>query len=54
MSWQHHLRKFEEDFLKAHGRKVKYQKDIVPVAEDYQRYKVCVCALRSWASWIVL
>jgi hypothetical protein len=38
---QHHLRKFEEEFLKTHGRKVKYQKDIQPVAEDYQRYKVC-------------
>lgn len=37
---QHHLRKFEEEFLKTHGRKVKYQKDIQPVAEDYQRYKV--------------
>lgn len=39
---QHHLRKFEEEFLKTHGRKVKFQKDIVPVAEDYQRYKVRV------------
>ncbi len=34
------LRKYEDDFQQLHGRKVKYQKDIYPVADDYQRYKV--------------
>jgi hypothetical protein len=57
---QHHLRKFEEEFLKTHGRKVKYQKDIQPVAEDYQRYKVrrvraigvFVWSPVSWEGWL--
>jgi hypothetical protein len=34
------LRKYEDDFQQMHGRKVKYQRDIQPVADDYQRYKV--------------
>jgi hypothetical protein len=37
------LRKYEDEFFAANGRKVKYQKDIFPVADDYQRYKVRVC-----------
>jgi hypothetical protein len=41
------LRKYEDDFQQLHGRKVKYQKDIYPVADDYQRYKV-----RMWWSAI--
>ena len=41
------LRSYEDTFFKEHGRKVKYQRDIMPVAEDYQRYKEIKGALAA-------
>ena len=48
---QSKLKKYEAEFMRKHGRKVKYMADIEPVAADYKRYKVssagetlgCVC-----------
>lgn len=34
------LRDYEEKFMAQHGRKVRYHRDIVPVAAEYKRYKV--------------
>ncbi len=33
------LDKFQQDFVKAYNRKIKYNKDIAPVAGDFKRYK---------------
>ena len=33
------LREYEDRFMEEHGRKVKYHRDIAPVAAEYRRYK---------------
>lgn len=33
------LRDYEDKFMAEHGRKVKYHRDIAPVAAEYRRYK---------------
>eukprot|EP00826_Nyctotherus_ovalis_P004793 TRINITY_DN1105_c0_g2_i1.p1 TRINITY_DN1105_c0_g2~~TRINITY_DN1105_c0_g2_i1.p1 ORF type:complete len:253 (-),score=85.52 TRINITY_DN1105_c0_g2_i1:152-844(-) len=33
------LDKFQQDFVKSHNRKIKYNKDIAPVASQFKRYK---------------
>lgn len=33
------LRDYEDRFMSEHGRKVKYHRDIAPVAAEYRRYK---------------
>ena len=36
------LREYEDNFMAQHGRKVRYHRDIIPVAAEYKRYKVSV------------
>ena len=33
------LDKFQKDFESTHNRKIKFTKDIAPVANDFARYK---------------
>ena len=33
------LDKFQKDFEQTHNRKIRYTKDIAPVANDFKRYK---------------
>jgi hypothetical protein len=33
------LDKFQKDFEQTHNRKIRYTKDIAPVAADFKRYK---------------
>ncbi len=33
------LDKFQQEFVRVHNRKIKYNKDIAPVAGDFKRYK---------------
>lgn len=33
------LDKFQKDFEVTHNRKIRYTKDIAPVAQDFKRYK---------------
>lgn len=33
------LDKFQKDFEQTHNRRIKYTRDIAPVANDFKRYK---------------
>eukprot|EP00831_Metopus_contortus_P021311 TRINITY_DN19501_c0_g1_i3.p3 TRINITY_DN19501_c0_g1~~TRINITY_DN19501_c0_g1_i3.p3 ORF type:complete len:144 (-),score=38.68 TRINITY_DN19501_c0_g1_i3:181-612(-) len=33
------LDKFQQDFIRTYNRKIKYNKDIAPVAEEFKHYK---------------
>lgn len=44
---QHFLRDFERGFEKREGRKVRYLKDIAPVAGEYRRYKDLKAVLKE-------
>ena len=46
-SLQAKLRDYESKFELSQGRKVKYHKDISPVENDYQRYKLLKGMLKS-------
>jgi hypothetical protein len=37
-----YLKVYERDFNRSHGRPVMKNEDILPVANEYQRYKVCL------------
>jgi hypothetical protein len=39
---------FFSDFNRTHGRPVTKSEDILPVANEYQRYKVRFASLRTW------
>ena len=44
-----HLKAYERDFQRVHGRQVMHQEDILPVSAEYRRYKDLKSWIKQWA-----